>query len=291
MSTRRANASRTAGDDAIPVRLADSVSFSITLLGTGTSHGVPMIGCACAVCRSTDPRDRRSRPSILIQLPEDPGAPPSAGAVRSILVDTSTDLRAQALERGVTRVDAVLFTHSHADHVMGLDEIRRFNVLQGHPMPCFGDADTLSEIRQTFRYVFNTPKAQGGGVPQVTAFPIAGPFSLGGVEIVPVPILHGRRPILGYRVGTFAYLTDCSAIPESSWPLLDGVRTLVLDALRDRPHPTHFSVAQALEVVARLSPERTWFTHICHDLPHAATCARLPSGVELAYDGLVLTAD
>ena len=198
------------------------MSISITLLGTGTSHGVPMIGCECAVCRSTDPRDRRSRPSILIRLPDDADAPPSAAAVRSILVDTSTDLRAQALERGVTRVDAVLFTHSHADHVMGLDEIRRFNVLQRHPMPCFGDAHTLSELRQTFRYVFDAAKEQGGGVPQLAVFPIAGPFSLGGVEVVPVPIVHGRRLILGYRIGTFAYLTDCSAIPDTSWPLLDG---------------------------------------------------------------------
>jgi phosphoribosyl 1,2-cyclic phosphate phosphodiesterase len=267
------------------------VSISITLLGTGTSHGVPMIGCECAVCRSTDPRDRRSRPSILIRLPDAAGAPPSAAAVRSILVDTSTDLRAQALERGVTRVDAVLFTHSHADHVMGLDEIRRFNVMQRHPMPCFGDAHTLSELRQTFRYVFDAPKEQGGGVPQVAVFPVFGPFSLGGVEVVPVPILHGRRLILGYRMGTFAYLTDCSAIPDTSWPLLSGVKTLVLDALRDRPHPTHFSVSEALDVVARLSPDRAYFTHVCHDLPHEATCARLPRGVELAYDGLVLTAD
>ncbi len=291
MLTRRANASGAAGDDAIPVRLADSVSFSITLLGTGTSHGVPMIGCECAVCRSTDPRDKRSRPSIFIQVSEQSGAPALVAAVRSILVDTSTDLRAQALERGVTRVDAVLFTHSHADHVMGFDEIRRFNVMQGHPMPCFGDAHTLAELRQTFRYVFDTPKQRGGGIPQVAVFPVAGPFSLGGLEVVPVPILHGRRPILGYRIGTFAYLTDCSAIPETSWPLLAGVKTLVLDALRDRPHPTHFSVSEALEVVARLSPEQAYFTHICHDLPHAATCARLPRGVELAYDGLVLTAD
>ncbi len=266
------------------------MSFSITLLGTGTSHGVPMIGCECAVCRSSDPRDRRFRPSILIRLPDEAPSP-SAAAVKAILVDTSTDLRAQALERGITRVDAVLFTHSHADHVMGFDEIRRFNVLTRHPMPCFGDAQTVVELRRTFRYVFDTPKAQGGGVPQVALFPIVGPFSLGGVEVVPVPILHGRQPILGYRVGSFAYLTDCSAIPEASWPLLAGVKTLVVDALRDRPHPTHFSVSEAISVVDRLAPDRAYFTHICHDLPHAATCARLPRGVELAYDGLVLTAD
>ena len=257
-------------------------SLRVTLLGTGTSHGVPMIGCACAVCRSSDPRDRRTRPSILIE-------PGGESAVRHILVDTSTDLRAQALAHGVSRVDAILFTHSHADHVLGLDEVRRFNVLQGGAIPCFADASTLEDLRRMFAYVFHPPDEKGGGLPQLSLFRIGGVFMLGGLEIVPVPLLHGRRPILGFRVGSFAYLTDCSRIPDESWPLLAGVRTLVLDALRDRPHPTHFSVAEALEVVARLGPARTYFTHICHDLPHAATCARLPGGVELAYDGLVLT--
>lgn len=259
------------------------MSLKITLLGTGTSHGVPMIGCECGVCTSSDPRDRRTRPSILIQQPDTPGAP-------SILVDTSTDLRAQALTWGVKRVDAILFTHSHADHILGLDEIRRFNVVQRASIPCFGDEPTLEDLRRTFAYIFNPP-SRGGGIPQITLFRIAGPFTLGGLEIVPVPLMHGDRPILGFRVGSFAYLTDCSRIPDSSWPLLADVRTLVVDALRDRPHPTHFSVAEALEVVARLAPERAYFTHICHDLPHAATCARLPAGVELAYDGLVLDID
>jgi phosphoribosyl 1,2-cyclic phosphate phosphodiesterase len=202
-------------------------------------------------------------------------------------VDTSTDLRAQALAHAVNRVDAILFTHSHADHVMGLDEVRRYNHLQGEAIACFADARTVGDIKRTFAYIFSAPEA-GGGIPQIALRPIVGPFSLGEVEIVPVPIMHGSRPILGFRVGGFAYLTDCSAIPEASWPLLQGVRTVVLDALRERPHPTHFSVAEALQVVARLAPERAYFTHICHDLPHAETCARLPAGVELAYDGLVL---
>jgi phosphoribosyl 1,2-cyclic phosphate phosphodiesterase len=266
------------------------LSLKITLLGTGTSHGVPMIGCDCRVCRSTDPRDRRSRPSILIEISGtgDAGASAVAGAVRTILVDTSTDLRAQALTYGVRRVDAILFTHSHADHVFGLDEIRRYNHLQHQVIPAFADARTIADLRQMFAYIFSAATPKGGGIPQMTLSRIVGPFSLGGIEVVPVPILHGERPILGFRLGSFAYLTDCSAIPAATWPLLSGVRTLILDALRDRPHPTHFSVDEALAVVARLAPERAFFTHICHDLPHAQTSARLPPGVELAYDGLVL---
>jgi phosphoribosyl 1,2-cyclic phosphate phosphodiesterase len=284
------------------------LSLKVTLLGTGTSHGVPMIGCDCDVCRSLDPRDRRTRPSILIQIGAPPAGPQAspgpagqdvrtaassavARAVRTILVDTSPDLRAQALANRVARVDAILFTHSHADHVLGLDEVRRYNILQREPMSCFGDARTLADIRQTFGYIFRAPDAGGGAIPEIVLSQIAGPFSLGGAEIVPVPIMHGPRSILGFRVGSFAYLTDCSRIPEQSWPLVDGVRTLVIDALRERPHPTHFSVGEALEVVARLSPDRAYFTHVCHDLPHAATCARLPAGVELAYDGLVLEID
>jgi phosphoribosyl 1,2-cyclic phosphate phosphodiesterase len=277
------------------------LSLKVTLLGTGTSHGVPMIGCGCDVCRSPDPRDRRTRPSILIQIEAPPalqaeGEPTAASsavarAVRNVLVDTSPDLRAQALANRISRVDAILFTHSHADHVLGLDEVRRYNILQREPMACFGDARTLTDLRQTFGYIFTGPDAPGGGIPQIVLSHIAGPFSLGGAEVVPVPIMHGPRRILGFRVGSFAYLTDCSRIPEESWPLVEGVRTLVVDALRERPHPTHFSVSEALEVVARLSPERAYFTHVCHDLPHAATCARLPSGVELAYDGLVLEID
>jgi phosphoribosyl 1,2-cyclic phosphate phosphodiesterase len=251
-----------------------------------------MIGCDCAVCRSDDPRDRRSRPSILIEIDSPPPharRSPLAGAVRSILVDTSTDLRAQALTHDVRRVDAILFTHSHADHIFGLDETRRFNIIQQQPIPVYADAGTLDDLRRTFSYVFAPPVVAGGGIPQLVPFLIGGPFCLGGVEVVPVPVLHGRRPILGFRVGRFAYLTDCSAIPDSSWPLLDGVDVLIVDALRHRKHPTHFNVEEALAVVARVQPSRAYFTHICHDLPHAATCAALPAGVELAYDGLILS--
>ena len=251
----------------------------VIVLGSGTSHGVPMIGCSCAVCRSTDPRDRRSRPSIYVDVQDGP----------SILVDTSTDLRQQALAHGVNRVDAILFTHSHADHIMGLDDVRRFNVMQSGAIPAYADQRTSTDLRRAFSYVFNPPDQQGGGVPQLSLTTIDGPFAVGGVGIQPVPIFHGSRPILGFRFGSFAYLTDCNRLADEAWPLLDGVDVLILDALRHRPHPTHFTVAEALQVVERVKPRLTYFTHVCHDLPHAATNASLPRGVELAYDGLALT--
>ena len=264
--------------------------MKVTVLGSGTSTGVPAIGCDCAVCRSSDPRDRRTRPSILIQLD---GSAPSAFAdrVRSILVDTSTDLREQALANDVRRVDAILFTHTHADHIFGLDDVRRYNHMQRSAIACYGDAQTLAGLRKIFSYVFTPPKQRGGGIPELTLFTITGPFTLGGVEIVPVPLLHGVLPVLGFRIGAFAYLTDCNRIPDESWPLLQGnggVRTVIIDALRHRPHSTHFSVSEATEVVRMLGAERAYFTHISHDLAHADTCAQLPDGIELAYDGLVL---
>jgi phosphoribosyl 1,2-cyclic phosphate phosphodiesterase len=266
----------------------------VTLLGTGTSYGVPMIGCDCDVCRSTDPRDRRMRTSVLIDLLEPPGSddgrPSStiAAAVRHILIDTSSDLHAQALTFDIRRLDAILFTHSHADHVLGLDEVRRFNRLQKQPIPCYSDAQTKVDLRRTFAYIFDEETPKGGGIPKIILNEIGGPFSLGPLDVVPVPIMHGSRPILGFRIGSFAYLTDCSTIPEASWPLLNGVKTLVLDALRERPHTTHFSVPEAVRAAARIGADRTYFTHISHELGHAETCARLPRGVELAYDGLVL---
>jgi phosphoribosyl 1,2-cyclic phosphate phosphodiesterase len=253
----------------------------VTFLGTGTSHGVPMIGCTCATCRSTDPRDRRLRPSIYLE---------AAGGGR-ILVDTSTDLRQQALASGITRVDAVLFTHAHADHILGLDELRRFNVIQGTTIPCYADPPTWDALKRTFFYVFDGMPRRGGGIPQLEPRTIGGPFDAAGLRVHPIPLLHGTMPILGFRFGAFAYLTDCSAVPDEAWPLLDGVDTLVVDALRDRPHPTHFTVDEALQTVGRIAPRLAFFTHMCHDLPHAATCARLPRGVELAYDGLTVDVD
>jgi phosphoribosyl 1,2-cyclic phosphate phosphodiesterase len=259
----------------------------ITFLGTGTSHGIPMIGCRCDVCLSTDPRDKRLRPSVLITL--DDGL--------SILIDTSADFRAQALTHDITHIDAVLFTHSHADHVFGLDELRRYNVLQREAIPLYGDDRTLDDLRRIFDYAFK--KSEGGHeyVPRLTPFLIEGPFCVSGarengatagVSVVPVPIMHGVRVILGYRLGSFAYLTDCSGIPDASFELLAGVELLVIGALRDRPHPSHFTVAEAIAAAARIGASRVYFTHMNHDLGHVATCARLPAGVQLAYDGLVV---
>ncbi|MDR1989378.1 MAG: MBL fold metallo-hydrolase, partial [Acidobacteriaceae bacterium] len=216
-------------------------SLNVTMLGTGTSHGVPMIGCDCAVCTSSDPRDRRSRSSILLEFDpasDDRASSSFASATRSVLVDTSPDLRAQALTNDVRRVDAIVYTHSHADHIFGLDEVRRFNHLTKQPMHCFADARTAADIRRTFAYIFDPSTEKGGGVPSVTLTEIAGPFCLGRVEFVPIPLQHGSRQILGFRVGRFAYLTDCNAIPDASFALLDGVEILVLDALCHRPHPT-----------------------------------------------------
>ncbi|HYM25846.1 MAG TPA: MBL fold metallo-hydrolase, partial [Vicinamibacterales bacterium] len=211
-----------------------------------------------------------------------------ASGVRSILVDTSTDLREQAIRGDVRRVDAILFTHSHADHVMGIDDVRRYNQMQKGAIPCFADEETIASLRRMFAYIFDPPKQVGGGLPQLSLFRIEGPFVLGGAEIVPVPLLHGALPVLGFRIGSFAYLTDCNRIPDASWPLLAGVRTMILDALRRRPHSTHFSVDESIAIARRLGVERAYFTHICHDLPHAQTNASLPPGIELAYDGLTL---
>lgn len=253
--------------------------MDVLFLGTGTSMGVPMIGCTCAVCQSTDPRDNRSRPSILVRL--------ASGA--TILVDTSSDLRAQALRFGLTRVDAVLYTHSHADHILGLDELRRFNTLQKGPIPLYGDERTMTDLRRIFSYAFQAVREPGHEyVPQLVPFVLDGPLCVAGTEVRPVPVTHGARTILGFRFGRFAYLTDCCAIPEASWALLDGLDVVVVDALRERPHTSHFCLDQAVEAARRIGARRTFFTHMAHDLGHAATCARLPEGMALAHDGLRL---
>jgi phosphoribosyl 1,2-cyclic phosphate phosphodiesterase len=252
--------------------------LQITFLGTGTSHGVPMIGCECATCQSSDPRDRRLRPSLLIRA--DDGT--------SLLVDAGPDLRAQALTHRITRVDAVVFTHGHADHILGIDDIRRYNSLMKAPMKLFGDSVTLDEIRRMFGYAFDPNAPKGGGLPKLELLGVEGPFAVGSLRVIPVPIFHGERQILGVRVGRFAYLTDCSEIPASSWELLTDLQVVVVDALRHKPHPTHFSLEQAIAAARRIAAAQTYFTHMCHDLPHAETNGRLPAGMALAYDGLQL---
>jgi phosphoribosyl 1,2-cyclic phosphate phosphodiesterase len=250
----------------------------VTVLGSGTSHGVPMIGCDCDVCTSSDPRDARLRPSIYVEV----------DGYASLLVDTTPDFRQQALRHRIRRIDAVLFTHSHADHILGFDELRRFNTMQGGMIRAYGNREAWSVLKRSFYYAFDGLPRLGGGVPQVIANDIDGDFEVDGVHIVPVPVWHGDLAVLGFRMGRFAYVTDVSRIPEESWSLLEGVETLILGALRDEPHPTHFTVAEALQAIERIAPRRAWLTHMTHELGHSATSARLPAGVELSYDGLVL---
>ncbi|HPA95478.1 MAG TPA: MBL fold metallo-hydrolase [Thermoanaerobaculia bacterium] len=248
----------------------------VTMLGSGTSSGVPVIGCTCPVCTSADPRNRRLRASVRLEL---------AGG--TVLVDTSPDLREQALRSGLDRLDAILFTHAHADHLFGLDDVRIFNFRQRAAIPCFGSPATLERVRTAFSYVFEEGQ-EGGGKPQLELRPVNGPFELLGARVVPVPVWHGSLPVLGYRIDGFAYVTDVNRIPEESYPLLAGLEVLVLGALRYRPHPTHFSIGEAVAVAARIGARRTFFTHLAHDVDHAAPALPLPPGVAFGHDGLEL---
>jgi len=257
--------------------MADAVR--LTFLGTGTSHGIPVIGCTCRVCRSADPRDQRYRPSVAI-----------AWQGKRLLVDTPPELRLQLIRAGIGNVDALLFTHTHADHVFGLDDVRVFNQRFGTALPVYGTAQSLANLRQQFYYAFVETQV-GGGKPELDLreiAPIDQPFHPAGLPVQPIPVFHGSLQVLGFRFGNLAYVTDTNRIPESSLALLTGLDALVLDALRIRPHPTHFNVSEALQIVEQLQPKRTYFTHICHDLEHAETNRMLPAGVELAYDGLVV---
>jgi phosphoribosyl 1,2-cyclic phosphate phosphodiesterase len=203
-----------------------------------------------------------------------------------VLVDTTPDLRQQALRHHLNKVDAVLYTHSHADHILGLDEVRRYNHMTRAALPLYGDAATLADIRRTFRYVFDPDTQKGGGVPRLHLNTIVGPFCLGRTEIQPLKVLHGGRPVMAFRIGGFAYVTDCNEIPDETMAQLGGLEVLVLDALRRKRHPTHFSIDEAVGVAHRLGAGQTLFTHCCHDLGHADTCRSLPAGMALAYDGL-----
>ncbi len=236
--------------------------------------GVPTLGCHCAVCESADPRDKRTRPSILL-----------AYGGRNVVIDTTPDFRYQAMRAGIDRLDAVVYTHGHADHILGLDDIRPFNLKQRGAVPIYAANDTLAILKRQFSYIFEDAQP-GTTIPLIDLHTIDGPFDLFGARFVPVPAIHGTQPVLGFRVGKMAYLTDFSEVPESSKSLLRGLDDLILDALRYVPHPTHSTVEQSLALVAELKPKRAWFTHICHDLGHVEANAKLPEHVRLSYDGL-----
>lgn len=253
--------------------------LTVTMMGSGTSSGVPVIGCDCAVCTSTAPENTRFRAGLKIEFDD-----------RVVLVDTPPDLRQQALRFGVPRVDAILFTHAHADHIFGLDDVRIFNFRQRQSIPCYGSDRTLDGLRRTFAYVFE-PGQEGGGKPRLELIDNRAGLELFGRAVEPVPVWHGSLPVDGYRVGAFAYVTDCNRIPEESFDRLRGLDVLVLGALRYRRHPTHFSIAEALEVAERIGAGRTYLTHLAHEVDHHDPQVALPPTVHFGYDGLVLTVD
>lgn len=239
-----------------------------------------MVGCGCPTCTSADPRNNRTRCALVLGLPEG-----------NLLIDTPPDLRSQLLREHLGFIHAVAFTHAHADHLFGLDDVRLFPYYIGHRLPIYCEAVVEERIRKSFDYIFDPANADfpAGAIPQLTFHQIErDPFTVLGVRIIPIRLKHGRLAILGFRFGKIAYCTDTNGIPEESWPLLEGLDVLILDALRRRPHPTHFSLDEALAVAERVGAKRTFFTHVSHDLEHAATNASLPAGIELAYDGLKL---
>lgn len=279
----------------------------LVFLGTGTSAGVPAIACDCAVCRSDDPRDKRLRAGAAVLFTD------GGGRERVVLIDATPDLRQQALRAGLTRCDAILFTHNHVDHTFGLDETRRFNVVQNAPIDIYAEEHTMGHLRRVYQHIFDKdlnvqPSFVATLIPHI--IDEHRPIDLFGVWFTPIRLLHGRLPILGFRIEPsapgeslhgrpgsardgesgfpLAYCTDVSAIPPESWPKLRGLRTLVIDGLRRRKHPTHFTLDEAVGVAERVKPARTYFTHMAHDLGHAETNATLPEGMELAYDGLVV---
>jgi phosphoribosyl 1,2-cyclic phosphate phosphodiesterase len=248
--------------------------MKLTFLGTGTSTGVPTLACDCPVCKSPDPHDKRTRPSVMLEFDG-----------RVVVIDTTPDFRQQALREGMSRLDAVVFTHTHADHIFGLDDVRVFYFRQQVPIPIYADAPSMASIRRIYKYIFDQTYPYGG-IAKLDPRVIEGPFDLWGQQMIPLEVMHGNLPVLGFRFGSAAYITDFSTIPEATFPQLEGLDVLILDALRLRPHPAHSNLEQSLALVERLKPRQAFFTHIAHELPYNRTNAMLPPHVRLAYDGL-----
>jgi len=250
----------------------------VTFLGTGTSTGVPVVGCHCSVCLSDDPHNKRLRQSVKIEAKG-----------KHFLIDTTPDLRLQLLRDPIPRLDFLLYTHSHADHVMGLDDIRPFNFRQRETIRAYASADTAKAIRRAFSYIWDPHAQLGGGKPQLELVEVTERFAHDGIDIVPLPVTHGDWTIFGFRIGPFAYITDTNGIPDETVRLLEGVEELALDGLRPAPHhPTHFTIAEAVEAAKKIGARRTWIIHVAHEVDHATVEATLPPDVRLAYDGLRL---
>ncbi|HYK82015.1 MAG TPA: MBL fold metallo-hydrolase [Gemmatimonadales bacterium] len=252
----------------------------LVFLGTGTSYGVPQIGCRCGTCTSADPRDRRTRSAALLEA-----------AGRRLLVDTPPELRLQLVAAGVESLDAVLFTHAHADHVHGIDDLRAVSARQHRPLAVYGSADTLAEIARRFGYIFDhTPPQPGTSKPDLVAHTLEAErlCEIAGLPVLPLALPHGDRVVFGYRIGPVAYLTDAKTVPDPVCARLTGLEVLVLNALLPRPHPLHLSIPEAVEVAERIGARRTFLTHLTHDALHAELARRLPAGIAPAYDGLVI---
>jgi phosphoribosyl 1,2-cyclic phosphate phosphodiesterase len=254
-----------------------AAGLKLTILGSGTSTGVPVLGCHCAVCTSQDPRNNRTRCSVVLEW-----------AGKKVLIDTATDLRQQALREGIEQIDAVLFTHAHADHMHGIDDLRTFSLRSGEAIPIFASHTVLDRIRGLFSYIFSDESAPGYR-PRLRTREVSAPFELFGQTVTPVPLLHGPGESLGYRIGKLAYIVDCSAIPSTSKRLLRGLEVLVIDALRFKAHESHFSISEAIEVATELRVPRTLLTHLTHDIDYTRHTAGLPAGIEFAFDGQSLT--
>ena len=248
----------------------------IKFLGTGTSHGIPVVGCNCKTCNSSNSYNNRMRSSIFIKVEN-----------TDILIDTSPEIRLQMLANNIKNVDLVLFTHAHADHIMGFDDIRVINWIKGKSVPCYGNKETIERITNVFDYIFD-PVQIGGGIPQVTLNKINGEFEFNDVLITPLRVKHGKMNVLGYKIKNMAYITDCSYIPENTFKQLKNIDLLIIDALRYEKHPTHMNIKEAREVVERINPKKTYFTHISHEIEHAQTNKNLPDSIELAYDQLMI---